>query len=240
MRPPVAILLALALLAAGCIGKPGEDEVVPAAETEPAIFEPEPAPSPAPTAASPAPSSSTAPAPSASNAAAAPPPEQAAPATRVEVTMWNGTITGFGVSPPQGPICCWWFAAAGQMSGEFDVPEAPTAILLELVWTHAQFDLELELYGPDWEIVMVPDPAAPATSRGHSWSATGGLPGQPDGRAAILVTDPDALALTGTYAWRVGTEGAAHEAPFTVAVSLFYGETPPDGHSAFATPSGNP
>lgn len=241
MRTFLAILLA-GLLAAGCVSKTPDTPVEAAALGPDAGTATEP--TPATPAAKPTPTSPTpgapAPAANASSSASAPAPETPPAAPSVDVLTWNGTFTGVGVSPPEGPVCCWWRPVAGESEGTFEVARTPVAILVELAWDDAVFDLELQLFAPDWEVVMVPDPADPALERGHSWRATEGLPGQPDAHARILVTEPEALALLGTYAWRVGAEGPAHEAAFRVAASVFYDAPPADGHSAFATPSDNP
>ena len=52
-----------------------------------------------------------------------------------------------------------------------------------------------------------------------------------DGRAALLVDDPEALALEGDWTWTVASKASA-QLPFAVYVSAFLDAAPPEGYTA--------
>lgn len=229
----LALLLLLAS-AAGCV----KDEPVatgaiededPAEAPAPAPADPAPpAPSPQPAAPPPAP-----PAPSPAPAAQQP-PQPPPPEPRVVVLAWSGNVTGVGGSvtaapPPAPAVCCAQVAPAGENVDESFAVESPKGIVVELVWSDAQFDLDLVLEAADF------DPAAPSPTQpygGHRWIAGEGAPGQPDGHARIVLAEPEALAIAGDWTWRVNAKGPANAVAFSVYVSLFLDEAPPADHAA--------
>ncbi|HET6405083.1 MAG TPA: hypothetical protein VFH78_10585, partial [Candidatus Thermoplasmatota archaeon] len=157
-----------------------------------------------------------------------------APAPRVEVLSWAGSITGAGASAstPAGALCCAQVAPAGENADvAFAVVEGLKGIVVELVWTHEQFDLDLIVAAADYD-PMTPAPPQPYT--GHRWVAAGGAPGQPEGRATVLVTEAEALAILGDWTLHVNAKGPAHEVPFTLFVSLFYDQAPAADYTAAA------
>lgn len=235
----LAVLLCIATLSTGCLGiggkdqlPPPDDDVMPAAsaEAEQESGETPPTPTPAPS------SEPAKPSPAASTSTSASPPASPAPPAppRIDVLAWNGTITGAGASPPAGPACCVWRNAQSENTdASFDVPAGIKGLVVELAWTDAAIDLDLQVLGGDYVETIPPDPAAaePSTHTGHAWSMTEGTPGAPDGHARLVLTDAEAL-VTGTWAWRVGAKGGASAIPFSVHVSLFHDTTPAEDYTA--------
>lgn len=245
----LATLLTLLLLSAGCIGgkdqlPPGDAPLEETGAIEPASSGSAPAPSSSSNAS--APSSTSASAPPPSNASAAAPSPPAAPAPRIDVSRWDGSITAAGVfanTPAGVGVCCPQAQAAGEnVEGTIDVAAGVKAIVIELSWTDTTFDLDLVLDAPDAKDNVPPDPNAPepASRTGHWWIASDGGPGAPDGHATLTITEAEALALTGTWTWRISPKGPANEVAFTVAASIFHDTLPADGYSAIASPSDNP
>lgn len=232
-----ATLCATLLLFAGCLSK--DDPVEPAATADPG----EPASEADPAAAPPVAPPPADPEPSAGAPASGPDPmpsSVAAPPPRIEVVGWNLTFTGAGASPPAGPACCVWRTAQGETSMAFELPEGAKALVVELAWSDAAIDLDLQLLGADYAETVPPEPngAETAFHAGHMWSATQGAPGSPDSHTVILVTEVEAL-VAGSWGWRVGAEGPAKDLAFSVHASIFLDAAPPEGYSA-VTPSGNP
>lgn len=239
------LLVALVLLSAGCVARPGDEPL----ETATVGTAPDDvAQSPASSDAAPAASSGSGQAASGNSstndsevAPPAPPvmPDATAELPRVDVLAWEGTLSGVGVSPPAGPLCCVWHAVEGEHTdATFDIGPALSGIVIELSWEDTVADLDLQVRASDYVETLPPAPEAdPKTHTGHMWSATGGVPGQPDGHVVLTLTDADALALTGTWSWQVGTK-VGQAVPFTVTVSLFRGAAPASDYTA--SPSSNP
>lgn len=231
----LAILASLTLvLAAGCIKEDPIDAATSEEETpppvDPTVVAPTPpTPSSPPPASTPPPASSQPPPPAAEE-----PPAAAPPAPRVEVEAWNGSLTavGAGATAPTGTeVCCAQVAPANSNADvEFDVPSGLKGIVVEIVWADAQFDLDLIVTASDYDAV----PAPPEPYTGHRWFAGGGAPGQPEGHSTIVITDADALALTGTWSAHASAKGPANAAAFTLFVSLFYDEAPATDYTASA------
>lgn len=252
MRVPLlASLVALALLVPGCIGKDPPAEAV-GAEIEPTEFAPE-----ANVTSSPAPdrepaSTSSAPPSSATNASVAPPPENESAIAPVVSTIvaasWNGTITAAGMwTWGEAPLhaCCPVAEAEGENTAvSFDVPAGLSGMVVELSWTQGQTpaDLDLVLDAPDAKEATPPtvNGTFVETRTGHWWIDGKGSPAETTATGRIVVTDAEALALTGAWTWRIVPKGAANAVPFEVAVSLFTGAPPEESYSALATPSDNP
>lgn len=161
----------------------------------------------------------------------------ASPAPRVVTTFVNGTITsvGAGSSEPVG-FCCPTLARSGEnLAGTFSVEAGILGVVVELTWTDPTFDLDLWVYGPDYEQVTPPEinGTSISGSRGHYWYDNSGQAGSPDGHVTIAIVDPESLALAGEWGWDL-TSKTSNGTPFSVAVSLFYGEPPADGFSALA------
>lgn len=242
------LLAALLVLAAGCIGSKG-----PAADVEPAAqgdatqeleaaSDEAPAPGPSSANASSSPTSSPPPAGEpkgqATNATASPPPAPP-PTTRVDVLEWDATVTAVGASVPDPAgerFCCASVHGADESARGFEVGAGLTGIVVELTWTDPAFDLDLILDAPDAKVGVPPEPNGADTtlSTGHWWVARGAGPGQPAHSAKIVVVDPEALALAGTWTWHANPNGAANAVSFHVAVSLFQGLPPPEDYSASA------
>ena len=230
----LALLASLTLiLAAGCIKEDPVDSAT-IEEAPPAADEPAPA-TPTPTSPSSAPPASNPP--SSSSTTQPPPPEESpapapAPAPpRVEVEAWNGSLTGVGAAATTaGPeICCASVAPVNSNADvAFDVPAGLKGIVVELVWSDAQFDLDLLVTASDYAAT----PAPPEPYTGHRWLAADGAPAQPVGRATIVITDADSLAITGTWGAHASAKGPANEVAFTMLVSLFYDEPPATDYTA--------
>lgn len=243
MRSPRVLpilALAIALLVAGCI----KEEPIAEAATEDTDADPSGPTVVAPTPTTPPPSSpppaSTPPPATSPPPAATQPAPTPAPAPRVEVLAWNGSMTGLGAgaqAPPPGPsFCCAQVAPTAENADvEFTVG-ALKGIVVELVWTDPQFDLDLVVNAADYDVT----PAPPEPYTGHRWYAGGGAPGQPEGRAVLVLTDAEALAITGTWTAHVGAKGPANAVAFAIYVSLFHDEAPAADYTAAAVPSGNP
>lgn len=206
------LLLSLALFLAGCASEPSTPAAVPSAP--PPDLE------------------------AATDATADPDemPDEAARVDRVVVTFTNGTITslGAGTSGPPVGFCCLSARLSGQNTeGVFTPEKGLVGIVLELAWTDPTFDLDLWLRGPDYETLLVPEASDEGLrgSRGHSWYDAAGQVGSPDGHVAIVITEPEEVALEGEWGWQL-TSKTSNATPFTVVVSLFYGEPPKEGYTA--------
>ena len=74
------------------------------------------------------------------------------------------------------PLCCPNYAVDGPNADvSFAVPAGLDAILVELVWTDAQLDLDLLAFAPDYG----PSEEPPGLPAGHHWLASSGSPGRP-------------------------------------------------------------
>ena len=227
------LALSLALVFAGCIkddpvDAATEEGVPPAEETAP--VDPTPAtPATAPPPASSQPPASSSPPPPPEPPAPPPPP----PAPRITVYAWNGSLTaaGIGAAAPTGhEVCCAQAAPANENADvEFDVESGLKGIVVELVWTDPQFDLDLIVTASDYDVAPTPPDSA---YTGHRWYAGEGTPAQPEGHAAIAITDADALAVTGAWMAHASAKGPANAVAFTLLVSLFYDEAPASGYTA--------
>lgn len=237
MRRLLALLLAPALLFAGCILEPEPttpgatgETIAPAAANEPASDAPADS-EPPPATPTPAPAPAAQPTPASAPAAAEEPAP--APAPRISVTNWSGSSTGAGLGSTQ-PVRGLFVGGSngeGEM-GTFSIPADAQGIVLELVWSDAHQDIDLTLIGPDATMtVPPPDPQNPAFDAGHVYSVDAGLPGSPDGHAVIVITDEEALALDGEWSWQVTSKGSAN-LPFVVYLSVFLDGPPADGYTA--------
>lgn len=159
------------------------------------------------------------------------------PPARVVAAFTNGTLTSVGAGSGEPvSVCCPSARASGEnVDGVFTPDVALAGVVVELVWIDGTYDLDLWLYGPDHEQLLVPEANGTSISgsRGHMWYAADGQVGAPDGHVAIVVVEPEALALAGEWGWGV-TSKTAPGVPFLVVVSLFYGEAPPEGYRAGA------
>lgn len=215
MRTPLALLIALVL--AGCATDPPEP---PNATTPTASgANDDDAPSPEPNL----------------NEAGDGSADVALPSARIVTTFANGTITsvGAGASDPVR-VCCPTAARSGEnVEGAFAPGPDILGIVVEVAWADPTFDLDLWAYGPDYEVVTPPEVngTGVSSSRGHYWYDNTGQAGAPDAHATITIVDPEELALVGEWGWGL-TAKTSNATPFTIAVSLFYGEPPEDGFSA--------
>lgn len=236
MRLLFAALLAASFLLAGCIkdAAPSVDDAAggglqsAAVEDAPPASEPAPASEPTPASPAPAPAPSPAPSPQPQGE----PEAEPQPAPKVTVQTWEGSATGGGLGSAQPAPGLFVGTVQGEgTSGTFAISPGTVGLVLELVWTDEAMDLDLALRGPDSGMAPPSDPTAPSFDAGHVYASDGGAPGQPDGHAFIVVTDPEALALEGEWTWEVASKGSV-EAPFTVYLSLFEGAPPAEGYSA--------
>ena len=132
-------------------------------------------------------------------------------------------------------------ASGDNVGGNFDVPTGLTGIIVELVWMDPQFDLDMRVDATDAADAVPPtaNGTTVETQTGHSWVSAGGEPGQPNHAERIEITDADALALAGSWAWTVSPKGPANAVAFTIYVSMFRDMAPGADYTA-VPPSGNP
>jgi hypothetical protein len=125
-------------------------------------------------------------------------------------------LHGEGQVTASGPMV----AVSGEPYG-FDVGGNVTLLLAEIQWEDPVQDLDLALASP-----------SAATTGGvqtFDHVAEGGSPGAPDSPHRLAVEAPE----TGDWQATAFGDGASAMVPFTLAITLFHGETSvPDGYSA--------
>ncbi|HVM45529.1 MAG TPA: hypothetical protein VM582_06300, partial [Candidatus Thermoplasmatota archaeon] len=125
-------------------------------------------------------------------------------------------------------VCCPTILSQGEsIEGAFTPRPGLVAIVAELVWADATFDLDLWITAPDYEQHTVPQVNGTSIrgSTGHYYYNNAGQLGSPDGRSVVVVTDEEALPLPGEWGWFI-TSKSSNGTPFTIAISEFYGEPP--------------
>lgn len=144
--------------------------------------------------------------------------ETAAPGPHVVTATYAGGIAGVG--GPGG-----YLRIGGENRHEFPLAGNETALLVEVAWSTADaLDLVVEV---PRETCQDADPAGlTQTCDDPPWDADGASP------ARILVTEPERLALAGTWSLAMWARSSPAEVPFTAYVTAFHGGVPEEAWTA--------